>query len=288
MRKLTLCVVLVCLPILAVRAQTFVEDLEKIKQIRLLVDTKAEVDALLTADTGFLFNNRYSRLNSHLTVYFSEGHCPNEREHAVSENDWEVPKGKAVLLVLRPKSEMRIAEAGINYSAFRREKAERSSPFDQVYFFVDKKKGIGISTWDKKLDSVFLFPSESSNPLLCKQKEVQEYYASDKWVRRSKSLHAPNNNGIYYSTPANVVALALDTTDLSRHRRVRVETTAVDKENEPITYRYVLSGGKIVGDGAKVVWDLAGVAPGTYSIIAGADDGDGAGGKYIKRTIVVE
>lgn len=288
MRNLILSVGLISVLTFAANAQTFAEDLEKIKQIRLLVDTQADVSTLLAPDTGFVWRNRYSRLNSHLTVYFSEGQCSNEREGIVSENDWEVPEGKAVMVMLTPKSEILLADLGINYSTFRRVKVAHPGPFGPDLTFVDKKKGIAISSSGEILNSVFLFPSAASNPLLCRQKEVQDYYASKRWVRRSKKLPAINYKDILYNKPTTVVALDLDITDFSIHRKIKVETTIINPENDPITYMYALSGGKIIGEGSKVVWDLSGVAPGTYSIIAGADDGDGTAGKYIKRTFVVD
>lgn len=40
-----------------------------------------------------------------------------------------------------------------------------------------------------------------------------------------------------------------------------------------------MTGGKIVGQGPNVIWDLSGVEPGTYTITAGVDDGCGVCGK---------
>lgn len=69
---------------------------------------------------------------------------------------------------------------------------------------------------------------------------------------------------------------------------VNVTTTAVDPENDVLTYNYTVSGGRIVGQGANVSWDLSGVQPGTYTVTAGVDDGCGVCGKTQTRTITVE
>jgi hypothetical protein len=53
------------------------------------------------------------------------------------------------------------------------------------------------------------------------------------------------------------------------------------------TYNYVISGGKIVGKGAKVVWDLSNAKPGEYLITAGVDDGCGVCGKTQTRKVYV-
>jgi hypothetical protein len=66
-----------------------------------------------------------------------------------------------------------------------------------------------------------------------------------------------------------------------------VATTAVDPEGDVLTYNYTVSGGRIVGQGANVSWDLTGAAPGTYTITAGVDDGCGICGTTQTRTITV-
>ncbi|MCS6874924.1 MAG: hypothetical protein NZM17_09640 [Pyrinomonadaceae bacterium] len=68
---------------------------------------------------------------------------------------------------------------------------------------------------------------------------------------------------------------------------VSVRTTAVDPENDVLTYNYTVSGGRIVGQGANVTWDLTGVRPGTYTITVGVDDGCGVCGKTQTRTVEV-
>ena len=69
---------------------------------------------------------------------------------------------------------------------------------------------------------------------------------------------------------------------------VNVVTTAIDPESDVLTYNYTVSGGRIVGQGANVQWDLTGVAPGSYTITAGVDDGCGVCGKTQTRTVAVE
>ena len=68
---------------------------------------------------------------------------------------------------------------------------------------------------------------------------------------------------------------------------VNVATTAVDVENDVLTYNYTVSGGRVVGQGANVSWDLSGVRPGSYTITAAVDDGCGLCGQTQTRTITV-
>lgn len=77
-------------------------------------------------------------------------------------------------------------------------------------------------------------------------------------------------------------------TTCSDNQTVNVTTTAVDPENDVLTYNYTVSGGRITGSGANVTWDLTGVNPGTYTITSGVDDGCGVCGTTKTETITVE
>lgn len=103
--------------------------------------------------------------------------------------------------------------------------------------------------------------------------------------------------------PANVTALTLGKTTITLpcaaglvprsgttcgdDLTTTVATTATDAENDVLTYNYTVSGGRIVGQGANVSWDLTGVRPGTYTITAGVDDGCGLCGQTQTQTITV-
>jgi len=49
---------------------------------------------------------------------------------------------------------------------------------------------------------------------------------------------------------------------------ITVKTFVRNPKNTPLVYEYTVSGGKISGQGDKVVWDLVGIRPGTYTITA--------------------
>ena len=68
---------------------------------------------------------------------------------------------------------------------------------------------------------------------------------------------------------------------------ISVTTSASDPENDVLTYNYTVSGGRIVGTGANVSWDVSGLAPGTYTITAGVDDGCGLCGQTKTETITI-
>ena len=72
------------------------------------------------------------------------------------------------------------------------------------------------------------------------------------------------------------------------NRTVGVTTKASDADNDPLVYNYTVSGGRIVGSGANVQWDLGGAQAGTYTITAGVDDGCGICGKTQTKTVTVQ
>ena len=54
-----------------------------------------------------------------------------------------------------------------------------------------------------------------------------------------------------------------------------VTATASDPDNDPLTYTWSASGGRVDGTGAQVRWLSAGTAAGTYTVSAHVDDGRG-------------
>lgn len=118
------------------------------------------------------------------------------------------------------------------------------------------------------------------------------------WIGRRNKRQAEVVNQF-----ANVTAVNLDTTTItlpcppgtrpkegttcSDVSSVKVNTVASDIENDVLTYNYTVTGGRIVGTGANVSWDVTGLRPGTYTITAGVDDGCGLCGKTETRTITV-
>lgn len=68
---------------------------------------------------------------------------------------------------------------------------------------------------------------------------------------------------------------------------ISVAPTVTNPDNSVLTYNYTVSGGRIVGSGANVTWDLSGVTPGTYTITSAVDNGCGFCGKTVTETITV-
>lgn len=47
---------------------------------------------------------------------------------------------------------------------------------------------------------------------------------------------------------------------------MRITVSSAKPENKMLEYEYTISGGRIIGEGAKVIWDMTGAKPGTYQI----------------------
>lgn len=89
----------------------------------------------------------------------------------------------------------------------------------------------------------------------------------------------------------SVVELLLNNDELanpSSNKQFKIKTVAADPENDVLTYNYNVSGGKIIGSGAEVIWDLSNAPIGTYTITAGVDDGCGICGKTVTKTVIIK
>lgn len=114
-----------------------------------------------------------------------------------------------------------------------------------------------------------------------------------------KRLFGKKRGAIYCPPPASVKTLTLSKTEVfsscsadekvcpDNIQTIEVLTEGYDPENDVLLYHYKVSAGKIIGAGAKVVWDLSGVEPGTYTITAGVDDGCGVCGRTETKEIKV-
>lgn len=76
-------------------------------------------------------------------------------------------------------------------------------------------------------------------------------------------------------------------------QKIKVFTEYSDSENDVVTYNYEVSGGKIIGRGSNVIWDLSSTQPGLYTITVCLDDGmgcnlEGAKNKLSKEIRVLE
>jgi hypothetical protein len=71
--------------------------------------------------------------------------------------------------------------------------------------------------------------------------------------------------------------------------QVKLNARASSPAGNPIKYKWSISSGQIIGEGAAVTWDLAGVAPGAYKAFVEIDTGttDAACEAFSSTTVVI-
>jgi hypothetical protein len=82
-------------------------------------------------------------------------------------------------------------------------------------------------------------------------------------------VRAPGNNRFPN------ISLETSSDEIAAGSTVTITATGYDADNDPLTYSWGSSGGKIVGSGDKVTFSTAGLAPGRYTVRATASDGKG-------------
>ncbi|HYJ91800.1 MAG TPA: hypothetical protein VEV84_10870 [Pyrinomonadaceae bacterium] len=102
--------------------------------------------------------------------------------------------------------------------------------------------------------------------------------------------HAPNVTDLLLDRneiPLNPASPGQPASDSPPKMLINVATTAVDGENDVLTYYYTVSAGRIFGSGSSVTWDLSGVSAGNYTITAKVDDSCGVCGTTKTKLIRV-
>ncbi|HEV7699791.1 MAG TPA: hypothetical protein VGO43_06155 [Pyrinomonadaceae bacterium] len=120
-----------------------------------------------------------------------------------------------------------------------------------------------------------------------------QFFAGRRNVREEPKFNAPPNidsvtlSDTIINLPCRPGFRPKSGASCSDNHTISVATKASDADNDVLTYNYTVSGGRVVGSGANVSWDLNGIQPGSYTITTGADDGCGMCGKTNTQTITV-
>jgi len=70
-------------------------------------------------------------------------------------------------------------------------------------------------------------------------------------------------------------SLSVERSPIIAGEQTGITCNGADPDNDPLTYTYTTTGGKIVGTGSKVQFDSTGLQPGTYTVKCTVDDGRG-------------
>jgi len=219
-------------------------------------------------------------------VSYASGECSDTPDSNRFVGIWNVKSGKVVKVEITFDEPVALAEFALDTSALTKEQQDEDDPDSYVEF--SKVKGIMFDIGENGVERIILFPPAAKARSLCHDNTWGKgFYSSKAWF---DEFQLGLIRGIDESLPANVNDLQLSTTLLepTSNRTISVVTTAIDPENDVLTYKYSVSGGRIIGTGSKVVWDLIGVPPGTYFITAGVDDGCGVCGLTVTKTVTVK
>lgn len=334
-------------------AQTPHDVIEKVKEIKLLVSTRNDVQRSLinyeSEDYDFEDHSQdfYSDF-ADIEVSYSSGKCQEDVATADGEDDeedygddvaeiWNVAEWKATKIVINFDEAVKINDVGFDLADFKKQKRfpdeidrDKNSADDKntdggnvnsadnqisadtenstddesaddedstAYIYHSKSLGIALIGDEKEIEKIIFYPSKSSHSKLCDNKKAKKFASDENWFGIDELRRIVDGNGF-----ANVTDLILSaeeiTSDCSEKtknknrpekvNKISVKAVAVDPENDVVTYNYTVSGGKIVGRGAEVFWDLTGVEPGTYTITAGVDDGCGVCGQTKTKTVIVK
>jgi len=209
---------------------------------------------------------------------------------------WNVPEGIVARISITPKDKIKLKDVKFDFSNYKKEIEDEESP--ETYNYHNEDAGIIYVVDDGEIEKIVLYPTKSKISFLCNNENTSEFLSGEE-----RLIDLALREGCeLINLPANVTNLTLSRSEvtlgcanatkkkkcLNTSAKVSIATEASDAENDVLTYNYTVSGGKIVGQGAKVVWDLWGVEPGTYTITAGVDDGCGICGQTRTQTVVVK
>ena len=274
-------------------AKSPLAELKKAREIKLLQSTREDVKRILAgyehdADEDEDNEQTFSTENAEIEVSFAKGDCADDSEY------WNVDEWVVTKIEIDPENELKVEDIAFNFSGFTKEVDEE---YPEDYIYQDENSGIVFIIDDKEIRKITIFPSKSNLPFLCEKKETKEVSSYEK--RLVDFILEPRYTGCVSYTPivnsvtlsAKEIIIGCDDENGScanNNEKISVTANATDAENDVLTYNYKVSGGKVVGQGAEVIWDLTGVKPGTYTITVGADDGCGLCCPTKTETVVVK
>lgn len=280
-----------------VSAQTAREVFEKVREIKLLESDRDDVKKILknfemTDDEDYL--QEFSNDDLNIEVSYASGNCFTGEEDDTDK--WKVGEWKVTKIEISFDESVKIEDIGFDLAKLKKEK--QYANVQGLWVYHDKNIGIAFEVNRDEIEEIYLFPSGSYASRLCDNNaEAKNFYASESWFEEDLKERVAIDG---HSVP-NVTALNLSATEIilgcvgaqnknckNSDAKIQVTTVATDPENDVLTFNYTVSGGEVIGKGARVVWDLTGVAPGTYTITAGVDDGCGVCGMTKTQTVVVK
>jgi hypothetical protein len=278
-------------------------ELEKVKEIKLLESTRDDVRRIL----GEYFkkpdsDDTFETSNAEIEVSYSAGKCKIEDKEP---EGWDVVEGKVAQIKITPKRKTLLKNLNLNLSKFKRENTYTNYNVPKAYH--RKDLGILMITNEGEVREIFVEPSKKYYPLLCDKKLARRLLSTSSYFdpeikERYYHFGDPNNFSDVLNLMLSLPEITANCSDYNGIKScsdgvkvLSVFVYAKDPENDVMTFKYEVSGGKIlpydkkpIDMSEKVLWDLSGVNPGTYTITAAVDDGCGFCGIKQTRTVIVK
>jgi hypothetical protein len=294
-------------------AQSSFPELEKVKQITLLESTREDVKKIFKeyakdAETNAIENideeddeiknDQISTGNMTIRIFYSRGDCSAED----SDEEWNVPKGEVTEIFILLDDSVKPKDLKIDLSKLERLKIdEDDDDEDDDFLYYDKENGISYRVSNGKIEHIKFIPPEKNYPALCNNENVRQFKSYKEWFRNKTREFWVSYD---YRPFANVAELTLSKNEITAYcitkdfpkgeicsEDAEIEIAAKGESADPtdvLTYNYAVSGGKIIGTGATVTWDLTGVKSGKYTITASVDNGCGVCGTTKTQEVVVK
>lgn len=269
-------------------------ELEKVKEIKLLEHSRDDVQRILSDYKLSPYDNReyvnvFVTDNAEIEVFYSEGKCEQSE-------DWNVAEWFVTEISITQKKKLQLKDLSLNFSKFQRENKYINYKLPKLYY--NKNSGIIIDSKRNEVEKIVILPSQKDMTKMCDKKLARKLISTSKW------LITPMKERVYggeiIDPTSDVLSLELSSTEINQDSLLKdvndknnysvvVKAKSSDPESDDfLTFNYKISGGKIIGTGGKVLWDLSDVKPGTYTITAAVDDGCGFCGKTMTKTVTVK
>jgi hypothetical protein len=294
--KRLLSILLICLILCGSLTAQKLPELEKVKEIKMLVSTREDVRRILAdynlKDSEQTFgDDTFETNNFNISVSYSEGKCQSE---AVEPTGFDIEEGKVVQLEFTPKRTIKLNEVGLNFSKFKKENQYTNFKAPKIYY--RKDIGMLILTLNDEIDEIIFEPSKSHYSELCDQGLANRLLSTSSYFDpKQKERYYHFGDAIF---PVNVINLILNKLEVLANiddKTIAILTVVENPVNDPLVFNYTVNGGKVLKFGEKpidrsnkVMWDLSGVKPGTYTITAAVDNGCGFCGKTMTKTVTVK
>lgn len=281
-------------------AQSLFPELDQVRQIKLLESTREDVKKIFGDDDEDSDGDYYSTEIFYIEFSYASGECAEDEDEVWNVAEGKVTEINVIILNSDNSKELKIDLSKLErIKKYENEDDEETEEDPDDYIYYDIKNGISYGLSDGEIKNIKFTPLEENSPALCSNENLREFNSTKEWF-----LYKLKRRPYLERNPfANVTELALDKDEITVEcakdvspetkidsddtKIITVETIAEDANNDVLTYNYTVSGGKIIGMGAKVKWDLSGVKPGEYTITAGVDDGCGVCGTTKTEMVVV-